>query len=38
MAQGYEPATGTPGDLAELLRRDLARWADVIRKAGITAE
>jgi tripartite-type tricarboxylate transporter receptor subunit TctC len=38
LAQGYEPATGTPGELAELLRQDTARWAAVIRKAGITAE
>lgn len=38
MAQGYEPATGTPGDLAELLTKDIARWADVIRRAGITSE
>ena len=38
MAQGYEPATGTAGELAELLRKDIARWADVIKRAGITAE
>lgn len=38
MAQGYEPATGTPADLAELLAKDIARWSDVIKRAGITAE
>jgi len=38
MVQGYEPATGTPGELAELLRKDIARWADVIKRSGITAE
>ena len=38
MAQGYEPATGTPGELAELLTKDIVRWSDVIRRAGITAE
>jgi len=38
MAQGYEPTTSTPGELAELLKRDLARWANVIKTAGITAE
>jgi len=38
MAQGYEPVTGTPGELAELLRQDMARWANVIKTAGITPE
>ncbi|RPI43367.1 MAG: tripartite tricarboxylate transporter substrate binding protein, partial [Betaproteobacteria bacterium] len=38
MAQGYEPVTGTPEQLAALLKRDTARWANVIKKAGITAE
>ncbi len=38
MAQGYEPATGTPGDLAAQLAKDIARWSDVITRAGITAE
>jgi tripartite-type tricarboxylate transporter receptor subunit TctC len=38
MAQGYEPVTGTPGQLAELLKQDMARWANVIKSAGITAE
>jgi tripartite-type tricarboxylate transporter receptor subunit TctC len=38
MAQGYEPVTGTPEQLAELLKQDMARWANVIKSAGITAE
>lgn len=38
MTQGYEPATGTPADLAGLLAKDIARWADVIKRAGVTAE
>jgi tripartite-type tricarboxylate transporter receptor subunit TctC len=38
MAQGYEPMTGTPEQLADLLRQDTARWAAVIKNAGITAE
>lgn len=38
MAQGYEPMTGTSGELAELLRQDTVRWAGVIKRAGITAE
>ncbi len=37
-AQGMVPAPGSPAQLAELVRRDLARWADVIARAGITAD
>jgi tripartite-type tricarboxylate transporter receptor subunit TctC len=37
-AQGMTPAGGPPERLAELVRRDLARWAEVIRHAGITAD
>jgi tripartite-type tricarboxylate transporter receptor subunit TctC len=36
--QGLEPVTGTPEQFAELIRTDLARWAKVIKTAGITAE
>lgn len=38
LAQGLVPAPGTPADLAALIRRDVARWAEVIRVAGITAD
>ncbi|PWS36410.1 Twin-arginine translocation pathway signal [Falsiroseomonas bella] len=38
LAQGLVPTPGTPADLAALIRRDLARWADVIRRAGISAD
>jgi tripartite-type tricarboxylate transporter receptor subunit TctC len=37
-AQGMAPAPGSPEVLAELVRTDLARWADVIARAGITAD
>lgn len=37
-AQGMAPAGGPPERLAELVRRDLDRWAGVIRQAGITAD
>jgi tripartite-type tricarboxylate transporter receptor subunit TctC len=37
-AQGLEPVTGTPEQFAELIRTDLARWARVIKTAGITGE
>jgi tripartite-type tricarboxylate transporter receptor subunit TctC len=36
--QGLEPVTSTPEQFAELIRTDLARWANVIKTAGITAE
>ncbi|WP_424139850.1 tripartite tricarboxylate transporter substrate binding protein [Roseomonas chloroacetimidivorans] len=36
-AQGMKPAGGTPEALGELAQRDLARWADVIRRSGISA-
>jgi tripartite-type tricarboxylate transporter receptor subunit TctC len=36
--QGLEPVTGTPEQFAELIRTDLARWANVIKTAGVTAE
>jgi tripartite-type tricarboxylate transporter receptor subunit TctC len=31
---GDEPAGGTPADFAEAIRRDSARWAEVIRRSG----
>lgn len=34
--QGYEPRPGTPEDLAQQVRADLAKWSKVIREAGIT--
>jgi tripartite-type tricarboxylate transporter receptor subunit TctC len=38
LAQGMAPTPGTPAELAALIRRDLDRWAGVIRRAGISAE
>ena len=37
-AQGLEAVTGTPEQFGELIRTDLARWAKVIKSAGINAE
>lgn len=31
---GDEPGGGTPADFAEAIRRDSARWAEVIRRVG----
>jgi tripartite-type tricarboxylate transporter receptor subunit TctC len=35
---GFEPATATPEEVATLIKTDTAKWADVIRAAGIKAE
>jgi tripartite-type tricarboxylate transporter receptor subunit TctC len=35
---GAEPVTGSPGDLAGLIREETRRWREVIRSAGITAD
>src|SRR5262247_1335648 len=31
---GDEPAGGTPAEFAELIRRDSAKWAEVVRRSG----
>ena len=36
--QGLIPVGGAPERLGDLLAKDLARWAKVVREAGITAE
>jgi tripartite-type tricarboxylate transporter receptor subunit TctC len=36
--QGLEPVTGTPGQLAQLIRDDLKKWARVVKEARITAD
>ena len=36
--QGLNPAGGPPGRLADLLGRELPRWAAVVKVAGITAD
>jgi tripartite-type tricarboxylate transporter receptor subunit TctC len=33
-AQGAEPAGGTPEEFAALIRRDLAKWAKVVKASG----
>jgi len=38
LSQGAAPLTGTPEDLAELLRRELSKYASIIRQAGINPE
>lgn len=36
--QGVEPRTGTPEQFGELIKSEVARWADVIKTAGIRAD
>lgn len=36
--RGYEAASSTPAQLAELTAREFTLWGDLIRKAGIQAE
>jgi tripartite-type tricarboxylate transporter receptor subunit TctC len=37
-SQGLEPVTSTPEQFGALIGSDLARWANVVKSAGITAE
>lgn len=36
--QGLMPATSTPAELAAIVKRDKARWADIVEKRGIKPE
>jgi tripartite-type tricarboxylate transporter receptor subunit TctC len=36
--QGIDLSTGSPQDLANLIREDYARWGKVIREAGVKEE
>ena len=38
LSLGAEPLSGTPGELGELVKRELARTAKIIRDAGLRAE
>jgi hypothetical protein len=31
---GDEPAGGTPEEFADLIKRDSAKWAEVVRRSG----
>jgi tripartite-type tricarboxylate transporter receptor subunit TctC len=37
-AQGAEPVPGTPADLAAFVAAEIAKWARVVKAAGITPE
>ena len=38
MALGVAPLTGTPDDLGNYLKFEVARWAKLIKEAGIKLE
>lgn len=35
---GVDPVSGTPAELAELVKRDLAAYGDIVKRTGVTAE
>ena len=37
-ASGTEPLTSTPDEFAAYIRKEIAKWGDVIRKAGVKAD
>jgi len=37
-ATGTEPLTSTPEEFAAYIKREMAKWGDVIRKAGVKAD
>jgi tripartite-type tricarboxylate transporter receptor subunit TctC len=38
LSQGSEPLSGTPEELGELVRRDIAKYAKIVKAAGIKVE
>ena len=38
LAQGAEPVSDTPAEFAAIMRADIAKWGELIRKANIRAE
>ena len=37
-AMGTEPLTSTPEEFGAYIKREIAKWGDVVRKAGLRAE
>ena len=37
-ATGTEPLTSTPEEFADYIKREMAKWGDVIRRAGVKAD
>lgn len=38
LAMGFEPSAGSPAELAAMLKADSARWGDLVRSSGFSAE
>jgi len=37
-AQGFEPVSGSPQEFSEIIRREIAKWAQVVKVSGFKAE
>jgi tripartite-type tricarboxylate transporter receptor subunit TctC len=37
-ATGTDPLTSTPDEFATYIKREIAKWGEVIRKAGVKAD
>jgi tripartite-type tricarboxylate transporter receptor subunit TctC len=37
-ALATDPVTSTPEEFADLIRREIAKWAEVVREAGLKAD
>ena len=37
-AMGTDPVTSTPEEFAAYIRQEIAKWGDVVRKAGLKAD
>jgi tripartite-type tricarboxylate transporter receptor subunit TctC len=37
-AQGFEPSAGSPEQFSEVIRREVAKWAQVVKTSGFKAE
>jgi tripartite-type tricarboxylate transporter receptor subunit TctC len=35
---GIEPAFGTPEEFSALIRAELPKWADIVKRSGATAD
>ncbi len=38
LAQGAEPVSESPEQFAALIKSDIAKWGDVVRKSGAKAD
>ena len=38
LAQGAEPVSDTPDEFAAIIKSDIAKWGEVVRKSGAKAD